>query len=260
MNNRVLFIGSSQIGSIKLAHDQTPDLLSGWDIDFMAFNQQWARFFDMVDGILRPTGEAAEEVRVQGVQEPHILRYRAIVVIGMGMTSLLMGSIYQTHRLLMHFREGFQLLSRPAFDAATADAILASGMVHIVQKLRSVTQAPILAVPDPLLSAAIVEDEDWADVWTGPHVPFLLEQYFERLHKHVGPLADLLGPPPEAVVGHAFTHIDYSRGGVRMEPRSRRGDIRRYDEARRDRRHMNEEYGRLICRDICSWLTQKLGP
>jgi hypothetical protein len=109
---------------------------------------------------------------------------------------------------------------------------------------------PILMVPEPLLNQDVTEDEDeWGDVWTGPHVPFLSATFRELVHDGLAPYSvAVLDQPSETVAEGAFTHPKYGMGAANFFGKSRAW------ERRKDRRHMNEEYGRLICQKIATWL------
>lgn len=52
--------------------------------------------------------------------------------------------------------------------------------------------------------------------------------------------------------------LDYAYGGLRsLTKRDKRGNPWRYKEDHRDYRHMNEQYGAIICRRIEHWLTSQ---
>ncbi len=259
MNRNFLLIGNSHLACVKVAMDSEPGLLGGRGIEYMAFNELQASEFGIAEGIIQPpSNSSGSAVSLDaGSREVRVADYSGFVIVGMGLSVNLLATIYLSHRLLAHHRPGLHLLSRAAFDAAAAESILSRGANPIVAKLCAATNVPVLLVPEPLMNAEIVKDERGSDVWTGEHAPFLVEQYTAHLHKVFDPMVDVLEQPPETIDG-VFTRADYAYGGLRsLTRRDKRGNPWRYKEDHRDYRHMNEQYGAIICREIEHWLTSR---
>lgn len=257
MNRKFLLIGNSHLACMKVAMDSEPGLLGGRSIDYMAFNEIDAPDFEIAEGIFQPPANTSAIAADARLREARVTDYSGFVIVGMGLSINLLASIYLSHRLLAHHRQGLHLLSRAAFDSAVAESILRRGANSIIAKLRAATNVPVLLVPEPLMNAEIAKDERGADVWTGEHAPFLVEQYIASLHQVFDPVVDILEQPPETIDG-VFTRVDYAYGGLRsLTKRDKRGNPWRYKEDHRDYRHMNEQYGAIICRRIEHWLTSQ---
>jgi len=266
---RLLFIGNSQLGCLKLALDRWPQDLAGYAIDYMPINQLWTADLEVDEGWLRSRSETANRVLVPAPgakEEVFIPDYHAVVIVGLGATVMHMGLIYHHHRLLMHRGPGKQLLSRAAFDAAAAEVLLRCGARLVAARIREVSVLPTLLVPEPLPSHAITEDgEEWGDAWTGAHVGFLHAAYGRHLNDTFAPLSvDILGQSEQTIVHEYFTNPVHARGAVniyRPRPRPADGPGHPYKAYRKDdRRHMNEEYGRLAVKGVGAWLRSRLDP
>lgn len=257
MSRKFLLVGNSHLACVKVAMDIEPGLLGGRTVDYVAFNQIDAADFDVVEGIIKPPTNTSAIPSDARLGEARATDYSGFVIVGMGLSINLLASIYLSHRLLAHHRQGLHLLSRAAFDSAVAESIQKLGVNSIIAKLRAATNVPVLLVPEPLMNAEIAKDERGADVWTGEHAPFLVERYISSLHQVFDPVVDLLEQPPETIDG-VFTRAEYAYGGLRsLTKRDKRGNPWRYKEDHRDYRHMNEQYGAIICRRIENWLTSR---
>ena len=250
--SRVLFIGNSQLACVKVALDGQPHLLGERQVAYMAFSQLWAGGLEVVDGIVRGPKQIRSDVILN---EARLDDYDCVVIVGMGVSTMRAAAIYLTHRLLPHHKQGMHLLSEGAFEAAMTEAVLRSGAGQILAKLRPATEMPILLVPEPLVNAAIRKDDVWSGVWTGEFVPFLVAQYFECVRRYLGSQADLLMQPPETIADEVFTRSSYGDGALMNAVRTRKNGLQfRYSEEDRDYKHMNEQYGELVCRGIGGWL------
>ncbi len=223
----------------------------------MAFSQNWASDFDVVGGTIRAPGSVELRRDTSGV--PHIDKYDGIVIIGMGAQAPIQAAaIYQTHRLLIHRQQGKHLLSADAFEVAMTEGVLRAGVWHILARIRHATEMPVLIVPDPLMNSAIAEDEEWSGALAGEHAAFLVEQYFQACAVDARLQGRNHGTAQETIEGGAFTQSTYGHGGLRDAVNTTKGGRqKRYKEEDRDYRHMNEQYGKLVCRDIGGWLDSR---
>jgi hypothetical protein len=104
------------------------------------------------------------------------------------------------------------------------------------------------------MNQGVTEDKDeWGDVWT--HVPALATTYRDLIRSGLASYtADIIEQPSETIVDGGFTHPKYGVGAGNFFGKPRAW------ERRKDRRHMNAEYGRLICEGISTRLNGCLAP
>ncbi|CAN5518304.1 hypothetical protein BH10PSE6_BH10PSE6_23800 [soil metagenome] len=259
---RILFVGNSHLGCVKLALDGDPDLIAGFDFDFIILLKSGASDIEVADGRLRLTTERAKELATKAVgviTEAALANYQAIVLVGLGLTMNWVGRLYRSHRLLEHRHPEKQLISPSAFQAMVDETVGESAANKVAVEIRSVTDMPILLIAEPPLSVSVQDIGEWDDVWTGNHVAFLAETLTKGIRGVFAPKSvDIAEPPPETITDPYFTKLEYSTKAPNiLKAREGRGGATKHKKHKDDFRHMNDAYGALLCRNIARWLNRR---
>lgn len=143
---------------------------------------------------------------------------------------------------------GRPLVSEPALLAALNAEIEASLALAMIGRLRKVSGAPVLIVPQPYPSAVVLEQADRFRMFRqikrrndGADAARVLRSAHERVF---GVLANVqVLAQPETTVAHGFlTHTDYTRGAGRLNAGGRQNET--------DILHANARYGALVLDQI----------
>lgn len=233
---RVCLIGNSHFASIKKGWDRLPDLAQEMELVF--FGSQGIMLEDLKVGEGYLYGGSDEINRYIAVTSGGLKRieaadYDAFVVVGLELTFAFAADLYLTHRLMDHQERGTSLISRGALEGSLLAFLRSTLAARTVAKLRRITPAPIMLIPNPLPNPTIRQNVRYRKRWTHEHMTFLLDLYraqFEILGKELDVIT--YTQPAHTVEAPCFTRASYA-----FNPEA-------------DHYHTNEAFGIELLREI----------
>jgi hypothetical protein len=171
---KILFVGNSQLGCLKLAFDETPDVLHGHEIHFQVFPGGEGPSFDLEGGKLVPIQEAVNpnfppRVSPEEAAELPVDAYDVIVVSALGYVDG--GFYYKNPATLQGQLHGYgpktnDLSNRPLSAACYRSLI--SGCLRgqdgfkFLSRLRASFRSRIIVQPFPLMSEIVRDHPGWS--------------------------------------------------------------------------------------------------
>ena len=246
---RVLFIGNSHLGALRLAHAAQPERWPGWDIYFLGVLANRLGELDLRGDRLVPMTDAARwQLRYYNhVPSLDIAGFDAFVIAG-GVSWIRMAALCADHRSLdfPSIAAGDsrpQLVGRSFLQQALHARLAQSSAGKLLSRIAGLGK-PVVVVPEPMLSADAAQDADRyaiyldliargdADHWLG---------VFRRARERVlGASARVIDWPDEALVDRFYTDPRFMRGSRRLAPVD--GAAHPDD----DYEHANAAYGALV--------------
>ena len=231
---RIALIGNSHIGALK----------GGWELPEFDRGGVEAVFFGapgnglvgmhLRDGALLPISDASRrymKVTSGGLDRVGSMydAYAIVGYFGIGFVA----DVLVAHRTLEHLEGRSAPISRAALRAAARDALISTPALPLLEKLRHLTEAPVVLVADPLPNPRISE-VDTSGRWGLEHMPLVVQTYHEAL-RNLGESTGtmIVTQPPETILAPSFTQPRFA-----------------LDHAEHGLRHMNAEYGALVMRDV----------
>jgi len=172
-----------------------------------------------------------------GLAYVEVSRFGLFLLAGMFIHFRRILNIYRTHAMDAA-SAGVRDLISPAAVAAVAEAqIRASSAYHVTILLREVTAAPILLLPEPLVSETVLTLPAERSRWTDPSIAATHEIYMDVVLRLFSTLNVRVCQQPEATLASGvFTKAGFSAGAVRILKN------RTYKPGE-DVYHMNGDYG-----------------
>jgi hypothetical protein len=170
---KVLFVGNSQLGCLKLALDETPDLLQGHEVHFQVFPGGEGPSFEMESGKLVPIKEAINpnfppRVSPEEARDLPLDAYDAIVVSALGYVDG--GFYYKNPATLQGQLHGYgpkknELSNRPlsaaCYRSLISGCLLSQHGFKFLSRLRENFGSRIIVQPFPLMSEIVKDHPDW---------------------------------------------------------------------------------------------------
>jgi hypothetical protein len=240
-------LGSSHSACVKNAWSHR-DLgtAQGFSMTFFAAKSVSLRQLDYRDGALVPNNpKLAEmlELTSGGLNRIEIGKYDAFVLIALNFAADL-PEICERYRVISQpSTEPDQrwLLSRACFQALIASELRRSLAIELARKLRALTDRPILICPKPFPAVSIVAPGPECDpAALGPAFALYVAAATQVAEENG---AEMVWPPAETMVVPGFTKRQYAEGGLRMQGKQS-------DKTQADGKHMNEDYGALVCDSV----------
>ncbi|MCF3973391.1 hypothetical protein [Paracoccus salsus] len=250
---RVLFIGNSHSGALRLAYAAEPDRWPRWDVYFLGVLANRLGELDLRGGRLVPvTDAAAWQLRYYNhVRNLDVTGFDAFVIVG-GTSWVRTAGICADHRSLdfpsiVAGATNPQLVGRPFLQAALRWRLQASSTGRLLSRIRSLGK-PVLVVPEPMLSEDGADDRKryaaYVDLVGRGDAGHWLSMYREARERVLGADATLLDWPRSALVDGVYTASALMRGSKRLGPVE--GDAHPDD----DYEHANAAYGALVMEQI----------
>lgn len=184
-----------------------------------------------------------------GIAEAAVDECDAFVLVGLQFTVNRCAQLFATHRTWraddpeVADANGWFFASRPFLLAATEERLRQSAAMSLVDRLRALTAAPILLVPQPNLSERVLElDSKSREVWRELHAHGRgkeVRSIYEDACRALSGDFEIVRQPSETIVHDIFTLDRYDCANPSKRP------ITNFHIS-----HANVEYGRLVVRDL----------
>jgi hypothetical protein len=244
-------IGNSHVAALKTAwNNSRPKLHAGFSLSFFAVQKAMFRHIALQDRVLVPEHDdvaAQLQARSDGLDRVEIDRYDAIVMVGSGfgidlpdMRSLC-GTLDQ-----QRFMQVDHLVSQACFDAALEQSLEESPAIALIDRIRTVSEMPILMVPTPYFSERLLQSDEGraqfplTDRAALARCVARARASAERVAASHG--CEVLWQDESTVAAPGFTRLAFNHGALVFNlPGARKG----YDD-----RHGNEDFGRLAMSQV----------
>ena len=247
---RVCVVGNSHIAALKKAWDARPD--ASFDVVFFGAHRVSLKNVRS-DGHSLVTDDAATRRSLEmttGRPDP-ALRLDSVDCFVLHALINPNWVVPYAIRLARHAADAGVVVSSGLLRAVVEEIYERSVLAHMLQVIRSGSDAPILVSPQPYLSQQVLADPVQGQRYLGlakvdgHAVPSIHDAYDATLAAAaVEHSFELLGQPKETIVDRHFTDHSYCLGSLRL---SRHMDL---EHPADDYQHMNEKYGALVLRDV----------
>ncbi len=226
---RICVLGNSHLAAVKLGWDQRPAAHDAARMDFFGTPGDGLADVAIEAGRLvaqTPKVQAAFAMTSGGMEAVTLADYDAFVIVALrySMASLVR-TIYARYRSEEHnnLDGDVTMVSDATFLATARRKLERSRAVELANQLRGVVSAPILIVPQLLVSEAILQATDdaldaplWqAAVRAGDDVA--LDETLTRITAALGDdRVGFLPQPAQTRAGHIFTRREFGVGSVRL--------------------------------------------
>ena len=259
----VCVLGNSHTGAIKSAWtNRAPSVAPGFALRFFAASNFNLENLICENGALVPKfNDSAEKFRITsgGLDTIDIARYDAIVLIGAEFginTQELCG----TQGTIRHLEAGpvSQLLSKACYAATIETALENSLAVSLIDRIRSISDLPVLICPKPFLSeSSLTKKEIRRNPRLGDHVLFAavvaqakaIAEVIAKRHR-----VEVLWQNDSTIGIPGFTRAELGIDAARLSKREKNTS-----EHKPDGRHMNEEFGFISLMDVLRRLDEISG-
>lgn len=239
MTIRVCFLGNSHVIAPKRAWDANPR--PGFHTTFISAPGDDMKKLAVDDRVLRmsaPEDRMNMEVTSNGLNHVAVDDYDAFVLCGLTLRSLWATGIYMTHRLARHAGPEHQLLSRGALEAAITETLTRKSSFMTLANIRKLTDKPVIAVPEPLPTAKVLDSKygaPWGQLFTAELLK-IFDDVTDALYARHD--AAVVRQPLDTIENEVFTQGHFANGAIRM------WKGHKFDDS--NFLHMNDEYGRRI--------------
>lgn len=248
---RLCLIGNSHLAAMKLGWDKLvkvgDPLTNGIDVSYFGAPRDMLRNIEARDGRLLPTNEATRSqfIALSGRGELDPREYDVFLLVGVGASLKRVLRLYRSYRW-----PGVRLIpSHAVISPSFARSFLAEGyssgrLVDLGNKLASLTDKPIFAVPEPYWSPKVSpvpgnRDFGWQDAADSGDGPALTEMFQQSLTEAAGSRIKMLFQPPSTVEDGIVTRAEFNKGADKNISGSGGGA---------DAAHMNLEFGAELWR------------
>ena len=222
---RVLFVGNSHSGSLRLAYAAEADRWPGWDVYFLGVLSDRLGELDLRDDRLVPmTGAASRQMQYYNhVNSVDVGGFDALVIVG-GVSWFRTAAICADHRSLdfpsvVAGDETAQLVGGRVLGAMLRGRIAGSAVGQLLPRIERL-QKPVVVVPEPALS----EDGRADDARYGAYHALVqrgdathwLDMYRAARMQVLGDSATILDWPEAALVDGPYTASSLMRGSRRL--------------------------------------------
>ncbi|GCA53201.1 hypothetical protein KGO5_05670 [Sinorhizobium sp. KGO-5] len=252
---RLCILGNSHLAAFRDAwtehSEKFPDLVPTW---FGASRDQLGNMVAR-KGLLRPkTQRLAESLKWTsgGLEFIDPRNYDAFVIVGLGPSFTGASRIYRAFRTSAQSQDPRPryLISQAAYHAALDGQVLSSVAFGLAGLLRSLTDAPIFVIADPLPAENALESREralWSQLLATGDGARLLSQFLRLTTTRVQELpATFIEQPAQTRSQEMFSRDDFRRGAARMRED---GDIAFTDE---DYGHLGPQYGLILLRELAN--------
>lgn len=252
---RICVIGNSHLAAVKQAWDATP---ARRDIDLVFYGSHSGSLREVraEQGILRTDNEqvfrALSMTSGMAIPELRLCDFDAFFLHSLVNPNSVLPIMLTLAR---RYALDGSTVSTGLLEAVAAEKLQTSLLVHMAREIRSATNCPTAASPQPYLSHEILthsaQSAPYANLtalscYAGPSYD---DAYLKELSRTLELLGvDLLPQPQETIVESWFTDPVYCKGSVRL---SQGMDI---EHPKDDFAHMGMRYGALVLRDLESFL------
>lgn len=254
---RVLLLGNSHIGALRLAHASDPERWPDWDVYFLGVLAGSLGQLDLRDGVLVPTTPAAQSQMkyYNHVNRLDVSGFDAFAICG-GVSWIRAASICADHRSLdfpsvIAGDESCQIVSRDFLQTALQQRLAGSSAGRILSRL-GVLGKPVMMAPEPMLSVDGAADHDryadYNDLVERGDLAHWRGLYAQAAARSFGLGATVIGWPEPALERAAYTRHELMRG-------SRRLGVEDAAHPEDDYEHANADYGLLVMDQIMQALT-----
>lgn len=249
---RLCVIGDSHLAAMHLGWNLIKD--EHPEIEATFFGSPSDAFADLrvENGALVPDSEAAlKHVKFTSGGETEIRadRYDVFAVVALGFSiSKIVAHLYKHYRCEEHrfHRGASQFVSNACFNQALTGMVHDSLALTITRKLRSISDRPILVVPQALPSNAACQKPFW-DNMTKKGDYALIARSFDEVKSNLRAEGQrILEQPEETKNGDLFTKDEYRKGSLRLH-----GEYK-VNHPDNDFSHMNPAFGALSMEMIAS--------
>jgi hypothetical protein len=255
---RICFVGNSHLAAVKLGWDAACDEYP--DVSASFFGAPSAGLLQMrrnKGGYLVSTDDAltARLKALWGTDRFRPDDYDLLCLVGMAMSALTVGRLYRAFRSSAHRnRNGdFRLVSPECFQAAANGLAASSLSAHVLQKIRAVSERPVVIAAKAAPCPAPGKDhcpagwvKDMLDVGDDR---LLFDTFAEAVRQLPG--ADFFLPQPESTqLNLLVTKPEYGEGSQRLK-----AELSKHEEE--ETNHMNAAYGALVIRDLYDLLRRE---
>jgi hypothetical protein len=272
MMNGVCVIGDSHTGAIAAA-ERSLDQNQNSATYFAAMHNAWGDPFDwkrlgggkvehitqplrlITEGLrLCPTTKELEESFIKSAKTPYVSvdDYDAFVCVDCTFSVTFLFSFAQIFRYdgLPLAKDDQSLISKACFDAAITGLLEQTWSMQIARMLRNLSTKPIYVIPEPFASRDTDESATGkAGLYTFAEKNLYSADLGKIFADACAALEErtrvrLLMQPHETVQDHIFTRRDYARSSLIERPED-------------DLLHCNEQWGRLVLRDLMEDLSPR---
>lgn len=250
---RVCILGNSHLAALRDAwsehSEKFPDLVPTW---FGASRDQLGNMVAR-KGLLRPkTQRLAESLKWTsgGLEFLDPRNYDAFVIVGLGPSFTAAARIYRAFRTSTQSQDPKPryLISQAGYHATLDGQVVSSVAIVLAGLVRSLTDAPIFVISDPLPAENALESREralWSQLLATGDGAKLLSQFLRLTSARVHELpATYIEQPEQTRAQQMFSRDDLRRGAARMRED---GDIAFTDE---DYGHLGPEYGLAMLREL----------
>lgn len=240
-------VGNSHIAAYKLGWERLKDGHPGIDLTFFGATGRKMGALRVQDGALVPGTEQlkASLKWTSGGQDRIRGGFDAYLVVGMGFSFPLAMRILRTHRppsLFCPYADR-QLISEECLRQATRGLLMQSIAVRTLRKLRTITDAPIVYVPNPYPTKLVLASPE-AGYWGCVPVRQQVFRWYRETLEELGTTCRVMEQPESTIEDGMFTRELFSVGSVRL---TQDLDERHPDD---DYGHMNGEFGACVLERI----------
>jgi hypothetical protein len=221
---RLCLIGNSHLAAMKLGWDKLAlmgdPLLAGVTVSYYGAPRDMLRNIEVRDGHLVPTNEATRSqfVTLSGHDRLNPANYDAFLLVGVGASIKRVLRLYRGYRWPGVSFTPLNILVSPDFARSFLVEGYAGGrLVDVGDKLASVTDKPIFAIPEPCWSlqdgpAPGNRDFGWMDAAANGDGPALTAMFHDALTTAIGPRMQLLIQPPSTLEDGIVTRAEFNKG------------------------------------------------
>lgn len=254
---RVLFIGNSHIGALRLAYAADPERWPGWDVYFLGVLANRLGELDLRDGELIPITDAARwQMRFYNhIKALDVTGFDAFVIVG-GTPWIRIAGLCADHRgvdfpSVLAGDDTPQLVGRPFLEAVLRSRIGEASAAKLLSRIGPLGK-PVVVVPEPMLSEDAAEDRDrysvYLDMIERGDAGHWLAMYREARERVFALHARVIDWPEPALTGGFFTGSGFMRGSRRLAAVD--GAAHPDD----DYEHANATYGGLVMDQVMAAL------